>query len=176
MFYIALTKMEHQASAISLSFFGNRAFHKQASDLQAANAPLSAVRSFLKTVLFLLFQMCQQHRSRNVPKCLPGTWLGGAISCSFCTVQLTPVWMWTASQNCLAAIQPKITWAGVSSLALQTSRKVLSTIPFLIRLVLHWILPCDNHHAKKFTHGGALLFHTNFAQGSRLAVAVFSVL
>jgi hypothetical protein len=40
MFYIVLTKMEHQASTISLSFFDNQAFHKQASNLQAASAPV----------------------------------------------------------------------------------------------------------------------------------------
>jgi hypothetical protein len=113
--------MEHQASTISLSFFGNRAFHKLASDLHANRALRIVVPSFLKTLLFLLFQMCQQHSSKKVPKCLLGTCIGGSMPCSLWTSQSTPVWIWTALQNSFADAQPKITWAGVSSAAWQTS-------------------------------------------------------
>ena len=163
--------MEHHTSAISLSF-GKRAFQSWASDLHAIGAPCSVDRSFLKTILFLLFQICQQHSSTKVWKCYTGMCVGAVISCSFITDQLGSVVIWIASQNSLAAVQPKTTWAGVSSVPWQTSHFVFSTIPFLVRLDLHYILPCESSHAKNCTQGGALLFQINFAQASGLESAL----
>ena len=144
--------MEHHTSAISLSF-GKRAFQSWASYLHAISAPYSVDRSFLKTILFLLFQICQQHSSTKVWKCYTGMCVGAVISCSFITDQLGSVVIWIVSQNSLAAVQPKTTWAGVSSVPWQTSHFVFSTNPFLARLDLHCILPCESSHAKNCTQG-----------------------
>ena len=145
--------MEHHTSTISLSFFGKRAFQSWASDLHAISAPCSVDRSFLNTILFLLFQICQQHSSTKVWKCFTGMCVGAVISCTFITDQLGSVVIWIASQNSLAAVQPKTTWAGVSSVPWQTSHFVFSTNPFLARLDLHCILPCESSHAKNCTQG-----------------------
>jgi hypothetical protein len=76
----SVAKMEHHASAISLSFFGNLAFHGPSSDSHAASI---VEQSSLNTVLFLLFQMCQQHNIMKVMKCLLGICSGDLISYSF---------------------------------------------------------------------------------------------
>lgn len=74
--------VEHQVLTMSASSRGNLAFHREASDLQAAKAADIIVLSFLKVRLSRLFQMCHEHSWRNVSKCLVGKWLGGCISLS----------------------------------------------------------------------------------------------
>jgi hypothetical protein len=63
---------ERQVEPMLASLRGSLAAHRNASDLQAAKAAFSVIRSFLNTTLLRLFQMCQQHNSRNVLKYFPG--------------------------------------------------------------------------------------------------------
>jgi hypothetical protein len=117
----SVAKMEHHASAISLSFFGNMAFNGPSSDSHAASV---VEQSSLNIVLFLLFQMCQQHNIMKVPKCLLGICSGDMISYSFWTGQAAYVSIWTTAQNSCAAMHPKMTWASVSSAAWHMSHTV----------------------------------------------------
>jgi hypothetical protein len=89
--------------------------------------------------------------------------MGLTISCSFWIGQFCCVRIWIASQNY------------VSSTCWQISQILSLTILFLIKFVLHWILPFDNSHVKNWTLGGALFFQTKFAHGSSLELANFSV-
>jgi hypothetical protein len=51
-----------------VSFVARQAYTPQLTFSFAARVAAMLVRSDLKTVLFLLFQMCQQHRSKKVVK------------------------------------------------------------------------------------------------------------
>jgi hypothetical protein len=99
--------------------------------------------------------MCQQHRSRKVPKCLAAMWFGCWRSISFWICQSGAVVMPIAFQELPVAAQPKMICIGVSSEAWQISQVAPLMTPFFTRFVLHWIRPLViAAKAKNFTRGG----------------------
>ena len=128
----------HHSSAIGFSILGSLAFQSLASAMQDRIICRTEIVSLRKTVPFLRFQICQQHRARSMLCCLAGTlFIFRRTGISRVAAPVCGSGTPKTAQNSIAFEQWKIMCCGVSSAAPQERHAGLSTTCFLYRFALH---------------------------------------